>query len=94
MRSRESGEVSERALIQADVHYSDDDDRIAVSLALAALKSETGNWSTLVAGSADHISLIAALSDLAATLADDLATAQGTSGVVFLREALLNLGSR
>jgi hypothetical protein len=81
-------------VIQGDVHYADDDDRTAVSLTLAALETQTEDWKTLVNGSFDHVSLLAALSDLAAGLADDLATSQGISGEAYLREALLNLGSR
>ena len=81
-------------MIQGDVHYADDDDRTAVGLALAALEGKTEDWKTLVTGSVDHMSILAALSDLAAGLADDLATTQGINGKTYLREALLNLGSR
>jgi hypothetical protein len=56
-------------VIQGDVFFADDDDRTAVSLALAALETEIEYWKTLVNGSADHINLLAAMSDVAARLA-------------------------
>lgn len=79
-------------MIGQDIPYTNDDERTALSLALAALEGESESWATLVEGSPDQVALIAALSDWVAALAHDFATAQGQSGESYLKDALIKIG--